>query len=163
MSTPVLDLSRNYGDIFHGEAPPGVAISDLPRYVQDGHYFLPNKTYHSSDAGAKKVTAAPAPVTPPSQVDTLPGVDLDSVEELMNDPRAEQLMALPRDHLIALVNAANGPTYAGEGSSGLMVAWLIANTLGAAPKPRPAPPPVELPTRTIIHEPPQGDADSEIL
>ena len=169
MSKPTFDRSRNHGDVMHGVVPDGVSVSALPRYIQDGHYFLGDGTYHSSEDWAlkalKKSAAAPsvvAAVTAPAN--TLPGVEEKDVENLLKDPRAEQLLELPRDVIISLVNAANGPMYAGEGSTKLMVAWLVQNTMGAVPQAPPPPPPAPTPIRTVVpDEQPPANADSDVL
>lgn len=166
--TPVFDRSKPFGEIMHGAVPEGVQVSDLPRYHQNGHYFLSNGKYHSSDPGAKKAPI-PVPQVPAAsginraQVNTRPGIDEGEIAKYLQDPRAEKLLLLPRDTIIALMNAANGPVYAGEGSTQMMVAWLVKNTVGDAPAPRPAPPPVATPIRTVLAEQPTANADNDPL
>ena len=125
MSTkhPLFDPTQEYGEIFHGTTE-GVDGSTLPRYVQNGNYFKPDKSWHSADQNAPK-RVAPKLVAP---VDTLPTVDASEVDALLKDPRAEELLALTRDHLVELVSAANGAVISGEGSQQMMVAWLIKHT-----------------------------------
>lgn len=127
---PVFDSSKPHGTIAHGDLG-GQDPSSLPAYIQDGHYFKPDKSYHSSDGQPRRRQAVSpgvtAPVTAPP-VDTKPGVPESEVDELLKDPKAEMLLDLPRDQIIALVTAANGPVVAGERSTQMMVAWLIKNT-----------------------------------
>lgn len=122
-STPVFDPSRDYGTIMHGEST-GVDVGQMPRFFQDGHYFKPNFEYHSSaDPGRVRAAAPVAP--PPASIDTLPGVDESEVDALLQDPRALPFLDLTRDHLVAQVTALNGPMMAGEGSTQMMIAWLV--------------------------------------
>lgn len=141
--TPVFDPTRPYGDIMQGTSTAGVDPSQEPRYTQDGHYFKPNKSYCSSDPGKHKAQHLPgepiAAAIAPAAVQTRAGIEESEVDELMKDPRAIELFELPRDDLIKLMRAANGPMYAGEGSSQLMVAWLVKNTDSGAPRRAAAP------------------------
>lgn len=125
MGTPVLDKSKPHGTIMVGaksDENPG----SQPRFAQNGHYFRADGTYHSSDVTpARKVIA---PKVAPSLVQTLPSVDEAEVPALLADARAEPLRELPRDELIKLVQAANGPVIAGDKSTDIMVAWLVKNT-----------------------------------
>lgn len=128
---PVFDRTRNYGDIMHGDTA-GVDVGQMPRYLQDGHYFRPDGSYHSVDGSPRPRVIEAKPVV----VDTLPSVAEAEVEELLKDPRAEELLALTRDTLIELVMAGNGPMISGERSTQMMVAWLIKNTApDSTPKP----------------------------
>lgn len=127
---PVFDSAKPHGTIAHGDLR-GEDPSSLPAFIQDGHYFKPDKSYHSPDGQPRKrssvATGASAPEAP-AIVNTKPGVPEAEVDALLEDPQAELLLELPRDQIIALVTAANGPVIAGERSTQIMVAWLIKNT-----------------------------------
>jgi hypothetical protein len=124
-TTPVFDKTKEHGVIAHGDLA-GQEPSALPAFFQNGHYFRPDGSYHSSDGQPKKLAPAAKAVKPP---DSQPYNLTDAqVAELMKDPRAEELEALPRDELVKLINAANGPVIGGEGSQRMMIAWLIKNT-----------------------------------
>jgi hypothetical protein len=118
--TPVLDRELPYGDIMHGETGD-MDVGQMSRYVQDGHYFRADGTYHSEDGVVRPRVVPPVQVV----VDTLPSVDHDEMDALLADPRAEVLLNLTRDHLIELVTLGNGPVIQGENSTKMMVAWLV--------------------------------------
>jgi len=127
-NTPVFDPDQPHATIMHGDTGDADP-STLPRFQQNGHYFRPDKSYHSPD-GLPRKRAAPVEEAP---VDTLPGIDESEVAELLTDPRADQFLELTRDALVALVTAANGPVVSGEGSTRMMAAWLCKHTTGAIP------------------------------
>lgn len=160
--TPVFDRSKPYADIFHGgelQHP-----EQHPRYMQNGNYFRPDGSFHSSDGrpGARQVAqeAKPAP-TPQAQKPTLPGVGEDELEALLQDPRAPQLLELPRDELKALVDELGGPTVYGERSTELMVAFVLKNTRpsnGGEPPRAPQAPPAALVANQEASDPAAGAA-----
>lgn len=128
MDTPVFDPNKDHGTIFssgHTEEGPQT------KYTQNGHHFAADKSYIKSDHKVAAPIAPPKLVpqsTPAPQKDTLPAIEPDEVEGLLQDPRAADLLAKPRDLIAQLVHAANGPEIAGPGSHQSMVAFLIKNT-----------------------------------
>lgn len=120
-SGPVLDRKQAFGTIMHGNS--GQDALDMPMFHQNGNYFRANGSFHSNDGMVKKKVVAPV-----KAVDTLPAVTDDEMAELLMQPEAEELLAMPRDKIIALVNAGNGPVISGEGSTQRMVAWILKNT-----------------------------------
>ena len=124
-NAPIFDRDRNFGTITHGDLQ-GKDPSELPRFEQDGHYFAPTRRY-LGETGVPKRRPAPAPADPLS-INTLPAVPADEVEQILQDPRAEVLLDMPRDAIIAAVNKLNGPMIAGEGSTRAMCAFILKHT-----------------------------------
>lgn len=122
---PVFDPKKPYGVIMHGNIT-GVDPSSLPRFHQAGNYFRPDHSFHSKDGLAKPKEAVA--VVAKADKQTKPAMAEADVSDALLDSRAEELLTLPRDKLIALVMAADGPVIQGEGSTQNMVAWLIKNT-----------------------------------
>lgn len=123
MGTPAFDWKQPYGDIYGDELGR--------RFMKNGHYFRADGSYHSTEGDkharqAGREMAPPPP--PPASVETVAGITEGELGALLTDERAAELLELPRDQLLALVAAANGPAYYGERSTELMVGWLLKNT-----------------------------------
>jgi len=123
-ATPAFDKTKPHGVVAHGDLA-GKDPSELPAFLQNGHYFRPDGSYHSADGQPRKV-AKPVVEAP---VDALTfNLSDEEVAAALLDPRAEELLFLPHDELVKLVQAANGPMLYGEDSHKKMAAWLVKNT-----------------------------------
>lgn len=128
-TNPKFDPSRSHGTIYGGSGIPGEREA---RFTQDGHNFAADGTYLSSEPGARK----PAPVAePPRRVASeMPLPDEAEMELLLQDPNADDLLAMDREVIVEMVKHAGGHVVSGDGSQRLMAAWLIKYTMAPGPE-----------------------------